>query len=189
MKNLKILALVLASALLSISFVSCIDTNMAIPVHDKGGTGALNGEAPKEVLPIEPAEPKEDGGGLLTLEEELYLDTMYYHAVDVAGCFDDMANLFFFGDIDSEEWMIELAMVLATLDTLIEEARDWDVPDRFEELNGKYLEAMQEMEKAIPLIIEGVDTLDETKIQKASHHIENVSILIDEAKDILDQFL
>lgn len=198
MKRLGILLLVVS---LLMSLVACGTEETAEEPKEEPEVVEEVKEEPEGVVEEEPEEvveepgveemsvEEEDDNGL-TEEEVEYLSTMTV-------LFDDFSQVLLdFSDqnmkvaedpsvIFTNEWITEMAGILANMGILADEIYATEPPERFKEVHDIYLQAMDEIYFIYDTYPEAIDNLDVDLMEQCVIAMENVSVLIQEGTNKL----
>lgn len=198
MKRLGILLLVVS---LLMSLVACGTEETAEEPKEEPEVVEEVKEEPEGVVEEEPEEvveepeveemsvEEEDGNGL-TEEEVEYLSTMTV-------LFDEFSQVLLdFSDqnmkvaedpsvIFTNEWVTEMAGILANMGILADEIYATEPPERFKEVHDIYLQAMDEIYFIYDTYPEAIDNLDVDLMEQCVIAMENVSVLIQEGTNKL----
>lgn len=198
MKRLGILLLVVS---LLMSLVACGTEETAEEPKEEPEVVEEVKEEPEGVVEEEPEEvveepgveemsvEEEDDNGL-TEEEVEYLSTMTV-------LFDEFSQVLLdFSDqnmkvaedpsvIFTNEWVTEMAGILANMGILADEIYATEPPERFKEVHDIYLQAMDEIYFIYDTYPEAIDNLDVDLMEQCVIAMENVSVLIQEGTNKL----
>lgn len=198
MKRLGILLLVVS---LLMSLVACGTEETAEEPKEEPEVVEEVKEEPEGVVEEEPEEvveepdveemsvEEEDDNGL-TEEEVEYLSTMTV-------LFDEFSQVLLdFSDQNmkvaedpsvmfTNEWVIEMAGILANMAILADEIYATEPPERFKEVHDIYLQAMDEIYFIYDTYPDAIDNLDVNLMEQCVIAMENVSVLIQEGTNKL----
>lgn len=198
MKRLGILLLVVS---LLMSLVACGTEETAEEPKEEPEVVEEVKEEPEGAVEEEPEEmveepeveemsvEEEDDNGL-TEEEDEYLSTMMV-------LFDEFSQVLLdFSDQNmkvaedpsvmfTNEWVIEMAGILANMAILADEIYATEPPERFKEAHDIYLQAMDEIYFIYDTYPEAIDNLDVDLMEQCVIAMENVSALIQEGTNKL----
>lgn len=150
-------------------------------------------EEPEEVIEepeVEEMSVEEEDGNGLTEEEVEYLSTMTV-------LFDEFSQVLLdFSDQNmkvaedpsvmfTNEWVTEMAGILANMGILADEIYATEPPERFKEVHDIYLQAMDEIYFIYDTYPEAIDNLDVDLMEQCVIAMENVSVLIQEGTNKL----
>lgn len=150
-------------------------------------------EEPEEVVEepeVEEMSVEEEDDNGLTEEEVEYLSTMTV-------LFDEFSQVLLdFSDqnmkvaedpsvIFTNEWVTEMAGILANMAILADEIYATEPPERFKEVHDIYLQAMDEIYFIYDTYPDAIDNLDVNLMEQCVIAMENVSVLIQEGTNKL----
>ena len=98
------------------------------------------------------------------------------------------SNLMFRSDAFSEEWQLDVAMVLVMLSGQYDRVLDIEAPAGFEDVHSHMLEANRLLVVMSQTFAEGVDTLDPAKIEQATEILYQSTDETTKATALLNEF-
>lgn len=112
---------------------------------------------------------------------------------DLGSALSDFSNSFLAAGEDpllilDDEWRLDVAIALATMDLVAEQIRDLDPPAGTEELHEVQLQIADELEITTAATVRGIDELDVAAIEEGTAALLRASALLDEATAILERF-
>jgi len=123
------------------------------------------------------------------LSEEAYATTIGDHASKVSEAMYTLSDLMANAEFGNDEWTLDVAVQLATIRVLYDEAMDIAPPNSMANIHYKYVQAMKHYETSTHLIAQGVDDLDVNLINQATTEILTGAQLMNEATKLTDEFL
>ena len=90
--------------------------------------------------------------------------------------------------IGDDEWTLNVAVQLVTIQALYDEAIEINPPSSMTNIHYKYVQAMKHFESATQLIAQGIDELDANLINQATAEMNLGGQLIDEATELIEEF-
>jgi len=125
----------------------------------------------------------------LTPSEKAYATTIIDHASKVSETMYSLSDLMENAKFGDDEWTLNMAVQLATIQALYDEAMDVAPPDSMANIHYKYVQAMKHYETSTHLIAKGVDELDVNLINQATAEILTGAQFMDEATKLIDEFV
>ena len=155
------------------------------------GIATSGGETPAPVTtPAEPAQSTEtEEPTPLTASEQTYAIAIGEHSGKVSTAFSELGALMSEPQIGNDEWTIDVAVQLVTIQTLYDEAMEMEPPSSMADIHYKYVQAMQHYDTAVDLVIEGIDALDADLINQATAEIETGNQFLNEATRLVEEFI
>ena len=95
----------------------------------------------------------------LTPAEKVYATTIGDHAATVCEALTEIGKLMENPLIGNDEWTLDMAVQLAAIRVLYDEAMEMDAPSSMANIHLKYVQAMKHFEAATHLIADGIDEL------------------------------
>jgi len=124
----------------------------------------------------------------ITPSEQAYATTMIDLNKKVSEAFDELSELMANPRMGDDEWTINVAVQLATIRVLYEEAMEIDPPASMAHIHYKYVQGMKHYETATHLIAKGLDELDTNLIDQATTEIYAGAQFVNEATELTNEF-
>ena len=124
----------------------------------------------------------------LTSSEITYAVTIADHAYKVSDAMYNLSDLMENPQIGDDEWTFEVAVEIATIRLLYDEAMDIDPPSSMSNIHNKYVQAMHHLDKASGYLTQGIDELDPDLINQSIEELIISGQLLDEATQLIDEF-
>ena len=132
---------------------------------------------------IEPSTPP------ATASEQAYAATIAEHASKVSTAMYELSSFMSDPQIGNDEWTLKVAVQLAAIRVLYDEAMEIEPPTSMTDIHYKYVQAMKHYETATHLLAEGIDKLDATLINQATAELETGTQLLNEATELTGEFI
>ena len=124
-----------------------------------------------------------------TSSEQAYATTIVDHSTKCGKAFNKLSELMANPQIGDDEWTLAVAVQLAMIRALYEEAMEIEPPSSMANIHYKYVQAMKHYETATHLIAQGFDELDPDLLEQAVAEIETGAQLINEATKLTREFV
>jgi hypothetical protein len=122
----------------------------------------------------------------ITPEEQAYATIMADHSGRVTEALRQLSNLMSNPQIGDDEWTIDVAVQIVTIQMLYDEAMEIDPPSSMANIHYKYVQAMNHLDTATDLIVQGIDALDVTLIDQANSEMVSATQLMNEVTELVE---
>ena len=117
-------------------------------------------------------------------EKDAYLAAMVINSSSFSEAFNKFSEQTLNCDY-SDEWVIETAVIVLQIKSLIEDARSISPTPDFEDSHNLYMQAMVKFEESMDLFMEGYDNLDAQMIDRAGTLLDEGNVLITQATELM----
>jgi len=117
--------------------------------------------------------------------EGLYRQRISTHSQEVGSTLASLGGLLQSPRLNDDEWRSAVAIQLIKLETLKEEAEAIEVPQKYTEVHGYYLLAMDEFAEVTRQLPKAIDDLDETLLETAMIHLDQGNKYVQQATQLL----
>jgi len=125
----------------------------------------------------------------LTASELNYAATMADHSSMVIETLGNLSDLLDNPQFLDDEWILDVAIELALIKTLYDEAMKMEPPSSMADIHYKYIQAMSHLNNFVDLEAEGIGTLDVDLLDQATSELELAGEYINEATEMTEDFL
>ena len=122
----------------------------------------------------------------ITPEEQAYAELITDHSSEVAEALLQLTSLMSDPQIGNDEWTIDMAVQLVTIQLLYAEVLEIDPPSSMSDIHYKYVQAMWHFDNATNLIAQGIDQLDADLLDQANLEIVSAIELLEEATGLVE---
>ena len=124
----------------------------------------------------------------LTPAESNYLNIIETNSQTCGTALTELGQLLSDAQIFDEDWIVEVAIQMATIRLCYEEMLATTPPDSMLTIHNKYIQALQHFNNACSLLAEGIDNLDMDSMDQAITEMELGNQFIDEATTAVKDF-
>ena len=146
------------------------------------------GQSPATTTPPETTESAPPSEPAITPSEQAYTITIADHSSKASEALYELSALMSNPLIGDDEWTLNVAVQLVTIQALYDEAIEINPPSSMTNIHYKYVQAMKHFESATQLIAQGIDELDANLINQATAEMNLGGQLIDEATELIEEF-
>ena len=122
----------------------------------------------------------------VTPSEKAYAITIVDHSSRVSETMYKLGDLMSDPQIGDDKWTIDVAVQLAMMKVLYDEAMEIDPPSSMANIHYKYVQAMKHLDTAADLIPQGIDQLDANLINQATAELLIATQLINETGGLIE---
>lgn len=119
-----------------------------------------------------PEPPKEEKKNTLTSQEFAYVSKLNSHLNDILNTNQHLSDVLIRADAFSEQWVADVYADLIILQVLVNKSKELESPSaRFDEVHQNYRAAMNELQKFIDALSDGIADFDYGRLEMATAHM------------------